>query len=273
MRKLDPKILISAHDLGGANQLLYSPMGSTVYYSLTGPARQVAENLRLVNQVQPVGIDLSRFNKVIVSSNVDFQYSDQLLLDAKKLGITTVGYLDHWVNFKNRWSTSPDKVVVTDIMAFWNAFLVFGFKVRLHRNYYVKFLKAKFSVIQEEVESSQALFIVQPKVFTYEHEKSGLKCVCGSVDRFLNFYSVNRITIRDHFNTSSESCIQALTTTYPHLNIFSSNWDEPLENDIFRSKYVIGYDSYALYIARKLGKHVLATGKRRAWVSPRYTQI
>jgi hypothetical protein len=267
------KILVSAHDLGGANQLLYSPIGDKAHYKLSGPAKQVADKLRLENQIQADNFNISEFSKLIVASNADFQTSDQLLNDATKLGITTIGYLDHWVNFKDRWLITPDKVIVTDIMAFWNAAIVFGFKVRLHRNHYFNSLKEGFRLFQGDVNDSQALFIVQPIAFADQHDTDTLKCVCGAVKRFLEKHLVNEILIRDHFTTFSLDCTRALEAEYPSIIFSKSDWEAPLERDIFRSKYVIGYDSYALYVARKLGKRVFTTGKRRAWVSPRYRRL
>ena len=267
------KILASCHDLGGANQLLYSTLSTNTHYLLTGPAMQVAVNLNLSNMLAATDLDLSQFELVIVGSNKDFQLSDELLKNAKSLGIKTVGYLDHWVNYGTRWSTLPDIIIVTDVYAFIKGFFVFGLRVHLHQNLYLKYLRNNFIKNKLRLDFTQALFIVQPFKNGYTHECGFNICVCKYVHRFLEKKRVNRILIRDHATTNSDNCLSSLKGKYSNVTFLKSDWTHPLEEDIFQSEFIIGHDTYALYIAKKLGKRVRTMSRRRAWISPVYKSI
>lgn len=272
-RQKSSRVLASCHDLGGANQIIYSTLYTGTHYLLTGPALTIAENLNLPNVLSTRDLDLSEFDLVIVGSNVEYQLSDELLKYFKNLGVLTVGYLDHWVNYKTRWATAPDKIVVTDWFAFINAFLAFGFRVRKHPNRYLKFLKTKYYLEKNRTGPSQALFLVQPFEDGYLHESGFEICVCKYVHTFLSKRSVRRVRIRDHATTNSNECIISLEKSFENVIFSKSSWDQPLENDIFESDFILGRDTYAMYIAKKLGKCVLTLGERRAWLSPIYKRL
>jgi hypothetical protein len=265
--------LVSCHDLGGANQIIYSFLGSDSAYVLTGPAVQVAAKLELRNVIQRQSVDLSKFNQLVVASNSEFQFSDKLLVEAKFLGLPTVGYLDHWVNYKKRWFALPDKIIVTDWYAFFNAFFTFGFKVRLRPNYYLRFLEEQSTSIRNQVNATQALFLIQPIQKVYFHDDFADACFCKYVDLFISKNRISHILIRDHATTDSDDCLDSLRKKHETIFFSKTDWTHPLERDIFQSEYVIGYDTYALYVAKKLGKRVRAIDKRRAWVSPIYRRI
>ena len=267
------RVLVAAHDLGGANQLIFSVLGGPNGYSLTGPAAKVGEALGLQNLPDSQIFPLTNFQKVIVSSNLNQEKSDQLLQMAIDLGVPTVGYLDHWVDYKSRWTVTPNKIVVTDIYALFNAFINFGFRVRINKNYYLKHIRHQYqSIIRENLEVS-ALFIIQPIEIDYIHIAEKTKCVCKHVEIFLEKHHVGRIVLRDHVETNSSECLKKLSINYKKVDFLLSDWMAPLETDIYNADFVIGLDTYAMYIARKLGKRVMSTGKRRRFLSPFYRML
>ena len=267
------KTLASCNDLGGANQLIHSIKGDEVIYLLTGPASRVAEILGLSNLSSDHSLDLSDFSKLIVASNSQFQLSDKLLIDAKNLGLKTEGYLDHWVNYRTRWSTTPDKVIVTDLFAFVNAFFAFGFRVRFRHNYYLRYMREQSRLGLYKVNLNQALFLIQPFLEGYKHEDNAKTCYCKFIELFIDKYRIRQVLIRDHTTTNSTGCVVSLRRKRKNVVFSSSDWTQPLEADIFESEFVVGYDTYALYLAKKLGKNVYTIGNRRVWFSPRYRRI
>jgi hypothetical protein len=272
-RKKHPKTLVAAHDLGGANQVIYSFLGSANGFALTGPAQKVGLVLGLSNLHENDHVNLANFDKLVVSSNLLHQYSDQLLIEAKSLGIPTVGFLDHWVNYRSRWPVRPDKIVVTDLYALLNALAFFGLRVRLYPNSYLKKIRNEYDSFSQSSNSRRALFIIQPVGDEYIHRSQDPNCVCNSVEKLLEKHNVKQIKFRDHVDTDSSQCLLGLSQKHSKIEFSISDWADPLELDVFECDLVIGLDSYALYIARKLGKKVLSTGKRRAFLSPVYRRL
>jgi hypothetical protein len=272
-RNKQPKTLVAAHDLGGANQVIYSFLGGANSFALTGPAQQIGLALGLSNLLENSHVNLVNFDKLVVSSNLHHEYSDRLLIEARSLGIPTVGFLDHWVNFRSRWPVTPDKIVVTDLYAFLNAIAIFGLRVRLYPNSYLKRIRNQYDLFSKSSNSRKALFIIQPDGDGYTHGGHKPSCVCNSVEKLLEKHNVEQIKFRDHVATDSSQCFLKLSKKHSNIVFSISNWTDPLELDVFNCDLVIGLDTYALYIARKLGKKVLATGKRRALLSPIYRKL
>jgi hypothetical protein len=270
--------LVSAHDLGGANQLLYATRRRVShYYALTGPALKVAESLNLSNVLSPDSVDLSDFPNLLVASNVTEQYSDLLMQSAISRGdVKVTGYLDHWVNYSSRWRETPHRVIVSDIRAYFAAIPHFGSRVRLHQNYYVEALRRH----QESLLSSKsietgnvALIVLQPIDRQYQHIETLSSCYCRDVVRFLKQNQVNQLIFRNHVDTRAEFCAEYLKNQYTDIAFEVSHWSTSLEHDLVKATVVIGMDSYALFVAKKLGKTVYSVGRRRSRISPKYPPL
>lgn len=267
--------LVSAHDLGGANQLLYSTRNKLNYhYALTGPALHVAKSLLLPNILNLDSIKLDEYSHVLVSSNLEEQFSDALMIAALSTrDIRVTGYLDHWVNFGSRWKQAPHKVIVSDLRAYFAALPHFGSKVRLHRNHYLLALKQSKKASPPATainEGHSALVILQPIGKEYRHQETLTTCFCLFASRFLEQNFVHQLTLRNHVDTDAIHCSEYLKGKFPQVTFAISDWSSSLERDLVRASFVIGMDSYALFIAKKLGKEVFSVGGRRSKFSPKY---
>ena len=267
--------LVSAHDLGGANQLLYATRNKRHYhYALTGPALHVAKTLLLPNILNLDSINLDEYSHVLVSSNLEEQFSDALMIAALSTReIRVTGYLDHWVNFGSRWKQTPHKVIVSDLRAYFAALPHFGSRVRLNRNHYLLALKQSKQAILSATaidEGQSALVILQPKGKEYRHQETLSSCFCLYTSQFLEQNFVHHLTLRSHVDTDAIHCSEYLKGKFPQVTFVVSDWSSSLEGDLVRASFVIGLDSYALFIANKLGKKVLSLGERRSKFSPKY---
>ena len=267
--------LVSAHDLGGANQLLYATKKKCHYhYALTGPAIHVAESLHLPNIVNLESVNLANYSHLLVASNLEEQYSDHLMIEAlSRGGIRVTGYLDHWVNYEKRWRQTPHKVVVSDLRAYFAALPHFGSRVRLRRNHYLLALMQRQQALLSATPchtTKSALLILQPIGKEYRHEDNLNACFCQYSTRFLEQNFVHEVTLRNHVGTDAGDCRQYLMGKFPHVIFKISDWRSGLEADLVRAFFVIGTDSYALYVADKLGKIVYSVGGKRSIFSPRY---
>jgi len=264
------KILASGHDAGGTNHLLARNYRGEVTFILTGPGSEIAKKRGIPHLSEFRISDIQLFDLVVVSSNAQHQLSDDILDSALTSKIPTVGVLEHWVNYSTRWVKNPNTIEVADIHAFIGAFLSFRFKVRLRRNQYLLELKNEFAGMQTS--GSGLLLIAQPLSEKINHKKGN--CFCNAVENLLTRVKTDsNLILREHFATNLSECARYLEFK-TGLNIRISYPDSSLALDLSACKYVLGIDSYALYISRRLGRKVFSINhKRRSWFAPRYTNL
>lgn len=263
------KILVSAHDAGGANLVLSKYVDSRdATFLLTGPAAYIADQIGIRYNTRFEMGSLENIDLVVIGSNSQPRISDLVFEEARLRGIRSIGILDHWVNYRTRWSKSPDIVEVQDIRAYIGAVLTYGFKVRLHINHYLKNISQEYFKVSDSEKG--LLIIVQPLPFG-SWGIHGSSCLCDSVDFFRVLHpEIRQVTVRPHFDSSVEVCSNYLNTKLD-LNCLVSSPREPLAVDVSNNRYVIGYDSYAMFVAKKLGSRVFTISKkRRSWFAPRY---
>ena len=263
------KLLVAAHDAGGANQLIYRFRGTKeADFFLTGPAAFIADSIKL-NYSSSLDLNqIRKYDLVYVGSNSKPQLSDRILSAALSQEIETVGVLEHWVNYSTRWDVHPDRVEVQDIRAFVGGLYTFGLRIRLSRNYYLQFLKSK--VKSHAQENDGLLVILQLLGDEFVHAESN-SCFCSGIENFVGLIpGISRITLREHANTPSALCVEYLSKSL-NKTVTVSGLNKPIEDDLLMNGFVLGLDSYALYLARRLGKQVFSISeKRRSWFAPKY---
>jgi hypothetical protein len=264
------KILASAHDAGAANLLIHKLMtDERVDFVITGPAVGLATALGVDFRQSIDLMEIDGYDKVYVGSNSSFQLSDQILSHALSINIPTVGILDHWVNYQSRWTVLPQWIEVQDWRAFFGALFYFGPRVRLKHNYYLDYLCSNYPSVSEN--ENTLLVILQPLSASFEH---GNECFCPSISRMLSKKkSITRVILREHATTPASSCLEFLISER-NIEVIRSGLLTPLWFDLSLSTAVLGFDSYALYIASKLHKNVYSIDrKRRSWFAPKYVTL
>jgi len=268
------KILACAHDAGGANLLIHKFRSQTnVDFVLTGPAASIAFSLGIpfTNCLPPSG--LKHYDCVYAGSNSQTQLSDEIFSQAIVLGMKTVGILDHWVNYSKRWKFKPHRVEVQDFRAFIGSSFYFGWRTRFKRNYYLKSVRSKS--LNKKPKTHDLLVILQPIDGIFRHDEKELcSCFCPSILKLLGVHAkFSSIILREHSNTKSEVCREYLRL-HTKLNVLSTTLTSSLSADIQRCSMVLGLDSYAMFICRRLGKKVMTISpSRRSWFAPNYTSL
>lgn len=263
------KKLISSHDAGGANLLLHKYRNDAdALFVLTGPAALIADALGIKYSRTFTDTILENVRIVIVSSNSQPQLSDQLLIEAKSKGIRTLGILDHWVNYPSRWSQIPDQIEVQDLRAFLGAIFIFRFRVRLRKNNYLTTIRNNF---KHALNSKYRLLVILQPIALERADLHGSSCLCNSVSKYLEKYpAIQSITFRPHFNMNPKDCVIYLQSKY-QLPINLSHPEVNLGSDLSLHFHVMGYDSYAMFVAKKMGCKVSSVRKkRRSWFAPKY---
>jgi hypothetical protein len=265
------KVLVAAHDAGGANQILHKfKTDSSVKFILTGPAQKIASGLGIKFESSLSNTDISSFDRVAVSSNSSKELSDLILSKAQELQIETYGFLDNWVNYSKRWENTPSRIVVSDLHALSGAMLSFHKFPVLASNDYLSAIRTGYN-LQPNTGLRHPLFILQPLGIADAHRNR--KCICSSLTKIKNHFQTDTVIVRSHYDGLPQECAESLDK-YSDLKLLHSSPDNSLESDLARASLVVGYDSYALYIAKKLGKKVFTLQeRRRSWFAPKYPYL
>ena len=265
------KVLASAHDAGGANQLIFLlSKYKNVDFLLTGPAVEIGDAFQEINRLNEKSISIKEYGCVIVSSNSQPRLSDRILIEAQRSHIPTIGILDHWVNYKSRWKKVPDTIIATDFYALLVGILNFGWKTRYRRSEYL--LRSVEAVTSNKIIGESILVLLQPVGGIYDHAINA--CICAHIADIITKLKPKEVVIREHHLTRAEQCTRSLGPIYADTEFKLSIPIEPLYKDLSRATSVLGFDTYALFVSKKAKKNTFSLAvRRRRFFSPMYRKI
>jgi hypothetical protein len=264
------------HDAGAANHVLArlkKLKNIDIKFVAKGPA------LKLINFFFPKHLIYKDVNLIIDEIDYliagtgwasDFEYNALGLAVKKK--IYSISAIDHWVNYRERFSRNSKVIYPNEIWTFDNfaknlASITFpAVKVTKHPNYYLKeaieaIKKNERALKKNRGNHVNILYVLEPI------RDSWGKSVIKAEFIALNFFLKNiaylklgknfELKLRPH---PSDSTQKYNSWIKKQKNIFISlDFNSSLEDSIAWSDYVIGCNSYALVIAKFAGKKVYSS--------------
>lgn len=281
------KIIVVCHDAGGAEIVSsyvrkHSERESFLCY-VAGPAQKIFAR----KGIPTVSLDRKNFLiKDILSTQGKIKYllcgsswasnvEKDFIFVAKELGITTVVYLDHWINYRERfgypnknWQKNlPEEIWVGDVYALKLAKQNYrsskDLKIKLVRNEYFK------EVVEESHNQpahglttilfigepiSEALNIYTDKKIPPVTEFDLLKKIC---ETFHKRSSKVKVIIRLH-PAESKDKYNALIKSFSRKIKVHVSREQYLVRDLARADVVIGMSSMALALAYVAGKKTMS---------------
>jgi len=176
------KILVVSHDAGGSEVISAYVKAEKKKFDficyVAGPAKKIFQRKKIKKIVLlPNNLPQSTIRKILKkNSNVEALLLDtswessleiKFLKEAKKSGIRTIAFLDHWINYRERfgypykaWKKNlPDEIWVGDKYAFNLAKKKFpGIKISLVPNPYFKEIRREYKQIKNTVSVKLGLF-------------------------------------------------------------------------------------------------------------------
>jgi len=263
-------ILVASHDAGGAEVLsAYIKKNQEKYdfvIFVSGPAEQIFRRKNINFHV--VSIDLNdiyllcgkyRSVQYLLASTGWSQFEALFLSCARKLKIKTIAYLDHWVNYKERfgypnldWHNNvPDEIWVGDQYALTIARQNFpGYPIKLEPNCYFDEVHKAYKEIAISRNDQSILILAQPisevqKKFT----NNVTICEFTILSQLLNFFVCHakddQLILRLHPSENREKYVRIIENYRHKIKISTNN----LLEDIASSKIVIGINTMALITA------------------------
>jgi hypothetical protein len=269
-------LAIVSHDAGGAeilsSWLLENPQPHLLV--LDGPAVSIFQSKLGSIKVVPLRVAIESSSWVLCGTSWQSDLEKKAILEAKSVGKKVVSYLDHWVNYRERFQFNgidvlPDEIWVGDKEAEKIAGSVFlNSKIVLISNPYYKELLNNFRFLPARIfnpKKVSILYVCEP-IREHAFVVYGDERIWGyTEEEALNFFLKNidsvgggivDIKIRPHpseaINKYSWACKKSPL-------ISEINNKRPLVEQIAMADIVVGCESMAMVMALLVGKRVISS--------------
>lgn len=282
---IKPKVLVVSHDAGGAEILSAYVKANQARCSfvccLSGPAEKIFERKKIKKSVVAKGNNeailkfLKNKNLVLTGTGWSSDFEIKAIQAAKKLGIKTATFLDHWVNYRERFgypkknwqSNLPNEIWVGDNDAYDLARKQFtGMKVRIVANPFFKEIKTAYKLAQKNSpqNSRGILFASEPfgaakNAFAKRKKSTGIESIV--LREFLEYLSKIKysrtVIIRSHPAENRDKYAELIRQFDRYLRIEVSS-NKSMYDDLARVSCVVGLSSMFLAVALLCGKKVIS---------------
>jgi len=266
-------IAVISHDAGGAELLsswiLHNPSNKYIY-ALSGPAKKIFLKKIKIKKFYSLRSAIKISSKVYCSTGSILER--KALVISIKYQKKIIAFLDHWVNYKERFlyfkkNYLPNEIWVFDNYAYKLAKKIFKIPIKKKKNYYLYDLKIKFKKIINSSKNNKSyiLYTCDPDIFHFKkHFKNTLKKYNEKklIEYFLknSFYKNKKIIFRLH--PSQLNKVNYWKKYYKNISLGDNNiifsYKNSLLSDLARAESIIGSFSYALVVALTLKKKVFS---------------
>ncbi|MBU1656481.1 MAG: hypothetical protein KJ558_16945 [Gammaproteobacteria bacterium] len=269
-------LAVISHDAGGA-EILSSYVrqnGLECFYVLNGPARKIFERKLGPIEVHPLEEAIRQSSSILCGTSWQSDIEFNAIKLARSLSKRSTAFLDHWVNYRDRFIRSgetalPDEIWVGDAMAEAMAKKIFpSLPVTLVDNPYVKDVRQELSAIQthrlSSPDSVSVLYVCEP-VSEHALKRHGDAHFWGYMEEealryFLSNVSVlgkpiERILIRPHPSELADKYSWAQREFELPIEMAGAR---TLLEEIADSDFVVGCESMAMVVALLAGKRVVS---------------
>ena len=265
INKINPlKILVFTND-AGASAYICSIISNEkkkfnwkVYIIKGSPACKEVKKWKISHKFFLTPQDISKIIKnekpdLILYGTGWVNFSSIIKRNSKRLNIKTIALIDHWVQYKNRFSKNslPDAILVMDKRAKQIALKAFNSKVKIFqvKNYYLEKLKFRFFSTKNKVKKF-VVFISEPTKVKND-SLDFRKFEYNFLEDILKTFS--KVIVRLH-PTESKNKYKNLTSKFNKTQMLVvESHKEDLATTLSKSKLTIGIGSTALYFSYKLG--------------------
>lgn len=269
-------VCVVVHDAGAGNLLLneirsWSPRGLSI--SATGPSLHIAQSI--FPEVKVTKLQESMANATLIATGTSYHCTNEHVARkfARDEGIYCIAAIDHWVNYKARFLFNeeyvlPDEILVSDPVARDLASgIFFECKVREIENSYLVNLLSDIDFWEKKIRKKDAaglnmLYVLEPLRGEWINKFGG----SPEVAAFELFHSkllakckgLQRLRLRPHPSQGLEDIREVVDriASVPNAEL---SLDCSLAEDIAWSDYVIGCESYALFVALNTGRQVFSS--------------
>lgn len=271
MIDLNEPTSVVANDAGGANQIVSFLRNNinkktSIQPYMNGPAKKIWQlnfpEIHLANSIENAVVG----TKTLISgTGWQTDIEKKARADAKKNKIKSIAFLDHWVNYKERFIYKntlqmPDELWVVDRYAFEIATNKFSnIPIKIVDDFY---LKDQLKLINEPaLEYNQLLYILEP---IRDNWGKSIQGEFQALDYFFrNIHKLelpeNTIIVLRLHPSESRSKYEIYIKKNHDYEVKIESDNTTLANSISSSKWVVGCQSYAMSIAIAANRNVICS--------------
>jgi hypothetical protein len=265
------RCLIASHDAGGAEIVSsWARMtGGAEYFCVAGPALKIfsAKIPGFVNQpIELIDEILSKVDEVLTGTSGKNDFERIIHRKAKALGIKTIAFLDHWVNYEMRFQLNgsivlPDEIWVGDKYAYEIAEKIFPKEMlKLFENPYLAEIAQKVAALDSmkvaDAQKIKVLYVCEP-IFSHYGYNEFL-----ALEQYLQYLMQNEknhfeIRVRLHPSEPTSKYNALIANYIQNFDIYESKVADII-SDCQWADWVVGCETMAMVIALKLDKKVFS---------------
>lgn len=271
------KYAIVSHDAGGAeilSSLIKRKQILKYKLFLDGPAKMIfSKKLKQVETEDSLDSLVFESDLLLTGTSWQSDLEKIAILRAKSKGIRTVSFLDHWVNYKERFIyrdeiVLPDEIWVGDEFAYSIAKKEFpDSNIFIKENPYVMDIKEEIVLMGDcsEKQINTILYICEP-VREHAKQQFGDERYWGyteedALEFFFDhshlFHPMEKIILRPHPSERLDK-YNAFLQKYPHLNIQVGGKDSLIQ-EISKCNIIVGCESMAMVVGILANRRVIST--------------
>lgn len=257
---------VVSHDAGGAEILssLVRQQEMSCIYVLEGPALKVFERKLSSISSLPLEEAIRQSSSVLCGTGWQSDLEFNAIKLARSLGKHSIAVLDHWVNYRERFSRLgetclPDEIWVTDDYAMQEAKECFpDLKIQIKPNFYLEELVQQITPgISDEV---KVLYVLEPIRVDWGGALAGefqaLDYFVANIGK-LGIGPGATILLRSHPSDAAGK-YDAWLASHGALKVELDN-SPSLAAAISKVRWVVGCETYAMVVALAAGRKVVST--------------
>ena len=253
------KVLIIGKDAGSANIIssFVKKKKIKALYNLKRPALEIFKKKRILIKKNTLNISSKNFDLLITGTSLSNRFELNTIKKAKKNNIYSVSFLDHWVNYKERFLLKnqfifPNEIIVGDIDAYSLAKKNFRNKkvlVSLIPNYYFK-EKKKLKIKKKNKETLVLLSSNFNSLNEDLKDKEIFRLILNKMKKFIIKKNIKKIIIKNHPSEDKKKFknLKVNYQSFGFLKIEITN--KTLEEVLKKNQYIAGFDTMGLVIAK-----------------------
>lgn len=284
MNKQDINILVVCHDAGGAeivSAYVKKNLKKNRFVCLVvGPAEKIFKRKGLgrylITDEKKAKNFLIKAKELITGTGWGSSIELDFIKEAKKNRVKSISYIDHWVNYRERfgyprkdWENKlPDEIWVGDKYAYNLARSFFGnTRVTLVPNEYFKEIKRgyKEKVKKNKIKKSNGILLISEpfgsNVNSFGDKSHNTNTEFDVLNYILKYFAENnldnKIIFRLHPAENRDKYDKLLLNFKRKLKIKKSD-SQDIYSDLVQCSTVVGVESMALVVAFLCGKKVIS---------------